>query len=284
MQKSKINPYLVLGVSPGATEKEIKKAYRDLSKKHHPDVNEGKSSEEFVKITEAYEMLSNPYDKRNIFNRRADPAGFDPWFSFIVNSAARAREKQQQRPLDIRLSIDIPVHIAFAGGEIEMEYVKNEYSKDKVKGEKSRIKLEIPKRMSNGFGIKMTGFGHKDGIKTGDLTVFVSYQSMNDKYMIDRMGNIKCRVEIPWYKTLSNSIEEICPFGIGEKVSIKLDSGAGNVNPYVLKGEGMKPYWGGANKNGDLIVEVVSSIPKNMNEEDRKSISEILKKYAALGL
>lgn len=281
MQKSNLDPYVVLGVSPGASKEEIKKAYRSLSKKHHPD-KKGGSSEEFVKISEAYERLMNPYDKRNLADRRANPAGFDPWFSFIVNRSAKANMKNQVRPLDIRLSIDIPVHIAFSGGEIEMEYVKNRYSGNNVNGERSKIKIKIPRRMANGFGIRMSGLGHKEGEKTGDLTVFAGYQCMGENYLIDRVGNIKCRVQIPWNETLTGSLVQVSPFGAGEKISLKLDSKAGNLNSYIMKGDGMSPYWTAPGHNADLIIEVVSSLPSNMNEEDRKSISEILKKYAAL--
>ena len=278
MKRSKLDPYAVLGVSPGASKEEIKKAYRILSKKHHPDIDGG-SSEEFVKITEAYERLSNPYDKRNLADRRAEPAGFDPWFSFFVKTAANAHSRQS-RQLDIRLSTEIPVHLAFSGGEIEMEYVKNIYSGNGVHGERSKIKVKIPRRMSNGFGVKMSGFGHKEGEKTGDLTIFVGYQCLSENYLIDRAGNIKCRVRIPWSETLSGSLIQVSPFGVGEKIPLKLDSKAGNQNTYFIKGEGMSPYWVGSGHNADLIIEVVSSIPSNMNEEDRKSISEILKKYA----
>lgn len=280
MKKNRLDPHEVLGVPIGASKEEIKKAYRALSKKHHPD-KEGGNSEDFVKITEAYERLSNPYDKRNIAERRAEPAGFDPWFSFIVNQAAKANGRYE-RQLDIRLSTDIPVHLAFTGGEVEFEYIRNSYSGNKVHGERSKAKLKIPRRMANGLGVKMPGLGHKDGDQTGDLTVFIGYQCLGEKYLIDRAGNIKCRVEIPWEKTLSDDQVEICPFGTGEKVSVKLDSKAGILNSYILKNEGMNQYWGGAKQNGDLVIEVVSSLPLNMEERDRKSISEILKKYATL--
>ncbi|MGM0445085.1 MAG: molecular chaperone DnaJ [Bacillota bacterium] len=62
--------YDILGVSKDASQKEIKKAYRKLAKKYHPDMNDGenKSSEKFKEISEAYEILSNP-DKRKRYDQ-----------------------------------------------------------------------------------------------------------------------------------------------------------------------------------------------------------------------
>lgn len=67
------NYYNVLGVDKAATQNEIKKAYRDLSKKHHPD--KGGDQEIFAQISEAYEVLSDPakrkeYDETGTVNKK----------------------------------------------------------------------------------------------------------------------------------------------------------------------------------------------------------------------
>lgn len=64
------NPYHILGVSPNATTDEIKKAYRSLAMRHHPDRSEHTSAESrFDAIQKAYELLSNP-KKRAEYNQR----------------------------------------------------------------------------------------------------------------------------------------------------------------------------------------------------------------------
>jgi len=55
-----INPYKILGILPSASQEEIKKAYRVLARKYHPDVNKEPGAEErFRKINEAYRVLMN---------------------------------------------------------------------------------------------------------------------------------------------------------------------------------------------------------------------------------
>ncbi len=80
MAEQKRDYYEVLGVSKGASDDEIKKAYRKLAKKYHPDMNpDSKEAEaKFKEVNEAYEVLSNP-EKRSKYDQFGH-AGVDPNF------------------------------------------------------------------------------------------------------------------------------------------------------------------------------------------------------------
>ena len=78
--------YEVLGVSRNATEAELKKSYRQLARKYHPDVNPGDkgAEEKFKEISEAYAVLSDPEQRKkyDIMGHEAFGPGFDPFEGF----------------------------------------------------------------------------------------------------------------------------------------------------------------------------------------------------------
>ncbi|EAR92052.1 chaperone DnaJ (macronuclear) [Tetrahymena thermophila SB210] len=80
------NPYKVLGLPTTATDEQIQKKFRELSKKYHPDINKDpKAAEVYSEITSAYEILSNPTSKQKYFdevdrqNQRSNQFNFQNW-------------------------------------------------------------------------------------------------------------------------------------------------------------------------------------------------------------
>jgi molecular chaperone DnaJ len=140
---SKRDYYEVLGVPRGATEKELKAAYRKLARKHHPDVNPGdKSSEEkFKEVSGAFAVLSDP-EKRAKYDRGGHEAfepGFDPFQGSTINfedlglgnlsdifelfgggARRRAAPRRAARGEDLQLEMNLSFGEAIHGTTVEV--------------------------------------------------------------------------------------------------------------------------------------------------------------------
>ncbi|MDO5502067.1 MAG: molecular chaperone DnaJ [Actinomycetia bacterium] len=128
--------YADLGVSRDATAEDIKRAYRRSARKLHPDVNPGPEAEEqFKKLSQAYDVLSDP-EKRRAYDMGADPyaaggANFGAGFSFsdIMDAffgggagGGRGPRPRQQRGQDGLVRHDIDLETAVFGGETELVF------------------------------------------------------------------------------------------------------------------------------------------------------------------
>lgn len=140
---SKTDYYILLGISKSATQDEIKKAYRDLAMKHHPDKNPDKKDAEakFKEINEAYEVLKDE-QKRAAYDRYghnasqaggggfSGGAGFHPdvndifgeFFSDFMGGAKRKKTSTQTRGSDLKYNISINLEEAFSGADKNVNF------------------------------------------------------------------------------------------------------------------------------------------------------------------
>jgi molecular chaperone DnaJ len=135
--------YNILGVEKESTDKEIKKSYRKLSKKYHPDVNPDKpdAEEKFKEIADAYSILSNK-EKRENYDMYGNPDGQpnpfgggsginmdDVLSSFFGNAnpfGGRQQRKRQVKGSDIRINIKLTLNDIFDGVHKNIKYKRKE--------------------------------------------------------------------------------------------------------------------------------------------------------------
>ena len=137
--------YEVLGVERSADSREIRRAYRNLARQYHPDVNkESDAEEKFKEVTEAYEIL-NDADRRAAYDRYGhaafeaggqpggDPFGFggqspfgDIFESFFGGFSRQSRQRSVPRGTDVRATLDLTFEEAVFGVERELTFTRFE--------------------------------------------------------------------------------------------------------------------------------------------------------------
>jgi len=134
------NYYDVLGVPNNATADEIKKAYRNLARKYHPDINKEDGAEaKFKQISEAYEVLSDEGKRHSYDNQGQQPhGGFDPWggfggfnpFAEFISQFTRHQQAQSQnRGGDIQQIVDLSFEEVLFGATKNVPYSRYDFCK-----------------------------------------------------------------------------------------------------------------------------------------------------------
>lgn len=287
------NYYDVLGVSKSATGDEIKKAYRNLARKYHPDVNKDDKDAEtkFKEVSEAYAVLSDKEKKAQYdsmghdaftnsgqgynFNnmnyedmRNFNFGGFnlDDILGDLFGGGGFSSHRQSTRPRkgeNIQYSLAISFADVINGNEYELN----------VDGE--RIKVKIPAGVDNSSKIRLTGKGHPgiSGGAKGDLyitpkiPVHPVYKREGSDLSID--------VEIDMFEAaLGAKIQVPTPYG---PVHLNIPAGAQDGKKFRLKGRGVPQIKGSG--RGDLYVITRLVIPEIKSEEDRKQLEELMARY-----
>jgi curved DNA-binding protein len=283
--------YKTLGVGREATDEEIKKAYRRLAMKYHPDHAKGdKAAEErFKKISEAYAVLSDKEKRREYdtfgsegFQQRFSQEdifrgfnindilrefGFGGAGSFGGAQAGGGRRTygagspfgSRARPQQIKgddLIYELPLTLRESASGTTKEFTMQH------QGVPERITVKIPKGMTTGKKLRLAGKGNPGpfGGPRGDL-VF----SLEDQ-------DLTTHREIKLTEALLGTTISV-PTLDDKQYSLKIPPGTKNGTRMRLPGHGLPSMKGG--KKGDLFVRIHIQIPKDLTKEQKKLVEEL---------
>jgi curved DNA-binding protein len=296
-----IDYYKILGVSKKATEAEIKKAYRKLARKHHPDLNpsDKEAQQKFQEINEANEVLGDP-EKR----KKYDKYGKDWQHAEAYEEAQRQQRSTSNYGRQRRYTSSEGFSESefsdffesmFGGGGFGGRHQR---SSDQFKGQdfnatlqlkltdiltsqkqtidlgNKKIRITIPAGVESGQTIKISGYGGEgvNGGPKGDL--YITFDIQNNT-AFNRLGpDLYKTVEVDLYKALLGG--EIQLNTLDGKVKLKLKPETQNDAKVKLKGKGM-PKYKKEKEYGDLYVTYKIQLPRNLSAEEKELIKKLSK-------
>jgi len=269
------NYYEMLGVTKSASSSEIKKAYRTLAIKYHPDRNLGNKAaeEKFKDINEAYEVLSDQtrrvqYDQS--VSRKAFKGGIGN-FGRSNNTAARggATAQRQRRvdPQDYRPGKTKVERVVRRPARRDIEAKLTLGLDEAYRGGKRKIRLEdgrslevdMPQGIANGRRIRLQG----QGIEGGDL--YLKITVARHPYFEIQGENIYCQIPVtPTEAILGSAIEVPTIDGL---VKVSVPNGVRSGQRLRLANKG---YFDKSGNRGDQLVEIQIVAPKEISSAEKE--------------
>ncbi len=289
-----IDYYEILGVSKEASEGDIKKAYRRLARKYHPDLNpnDKEAEKKFKQINEANEVLSNVENRK-----KYDQYGKD-WMH--AEEIEKARKQQQQYQGSYRSGsfgeqdghgfsdfFDSMFGDSFRGGG-RVKYKGQDYNAQlhldirEVYGTHKRtlnvngkdIRITIPAGVKDGQVIKIKGHGGP-GVNEGPAGDLYIEFVISNSTPFKRVGDdLHSTAKIDLYTAVLGG--EITTDTFDGKVKLKVKAGTQNGAKAKLKGKGFPVYK--KKSFGDLIITYTVTIPKDLSSQEK----ELFEKLAQL--
>ncbi|MDP2894874.1 MAG: DnaJ C-terminal domain-containing protein [Sulfurimonas sp.] len=278
--------YETLEINDSASEAEIKKAYRKLARKYHPDVNKDKGAEDkFKEINSAYEILSDKQKKAQYdahgdnmfggqnfhdFSRSHGGSGdLDEILRSMFSGGGFGGSSfggggfggfgggfggQQQPNLDIETSVTIPFSVSILGGSHSVA----------VNGE--RFDIKIPAGVNSGEKMRVKGKGHAQGGRAGDLFLKINVAS-NPEYIREDDDLVK-KFDVPLYAALFG--EKVTIQTLEKEIKLKIPQNTKNGQRFRVKEMGAMNRK--TKERGNLYLEANIVLPK-VEDLDEKLVA-----------
>jgi curved DNA-binding protein len=300
--------YQIMGVKRDATQDEIKRAYRRLARKFHPDVSKEKDAESrFKEVGEAYEVLKDP-EKRAAYDQLGanwkagqefrPPPDWDQGFEFRGGGFTGAEQFSEffeslfggggfgggfghltqrsfdARGEDIHTKVLIDLDDAYQGANRTLTLKQTELGADGRPQVKERtLNVRIPKGVRQGQHIRLgkqgeAGMGRGEA---GDLYLEVEFRP-HPFYKVEGKDVFLDLPVAPWEAALGATVKVPTPAG---KVDLKIPPGSSGGRKLRLKGRGIP-----AKPPGDLYVVVQIALPPARTEDAKAAYRELEKALA----
>ena len=288
-----IDYYKILGISKEATQEDIKKAYRKLARKYHPDLNKDNpnAQEKFQEINEANEVLSNP-EKRKRYDEYGEnwkyaeelekqkkqqtkeqsgtregtfwysddnTSGFSDFFEELFGNRYRNYNRAMRGK-----DYESELHLTLRQAAEEQKQILNLNGKN--------IRITIPAGVADGQVIKLRGYGEPGKGDAPDGDLYITFRIKEDP-TFKRIGNdLYTTTTIDLYTAVLGG--EIILDTLNGKVKVKIKAGTQNNSKIRLKEKGF-PIYKQSGKYGDLILSIQISIPTLLTERQKELFKQI---------
>lgn len=301
--------YETLGVDKQASEAEIKKAYRTLSLKHHPDRPDG-NADKFKSINEAYEHLSDPQKRREYDCGGEQPSGdIDHVFSHFFQGGGGGGPgirifhsggggpggggggmppgfpsdifegmmggnpffSQFMKPPSIQVFVNITLEQAFRGCVLPVQYNKFTVRANQRQEMTMNIPIQIPEGIDHENTIVLEGQGNEINGAVGDVRLVV--QVTNNTLFEREELNLLLHRTITLKEALCGFTFDVCLI-TGSALTIR-NTGSKIIRPgfrQTCHGHGMKR----GDKTGDLLIEFLIQFPDTLTAEQQVALKDLL--------
>jgi molecular chaperone DnaJ len=273
MARRKRDYYVVLGVSKDASEAEIKRAFRELARKHHPDVNPDDGGERFREINEAYAVLSDK-DTRSRYDRWGHADDSAGGFSAVVDVAQEIindvfrRRRTKHKGKDVRYTLEVSFEESIFGASKTITIPDGEgKTKDFTVVISPGLKPNTVKTM------KGEGESGKGGAASGDLHVQIR---VADHAIFERDGiDIRSEHPISFTQAALGAVIEVPTLDGPVKMRIPEGTQPGRV--FRIRGRGVPQAAGKTAPRGDHLVHVQVEVPTELSTRQRELLEELAK-------